>query len=368
MLRYWLFLLGLIGLLVLRLCFFTVDAAEYAYVTHLGRHVATFDGADDVEAGLHFGWPWPVRTVQRIDRRLQSFNLNPMELPTPDPDDKTIDKILTVEACVFWKVADREAVDRFVRRLGGADQARTILGERVTSQLGAAISRMHLDDLISTRKSTHELLSPGKVGPASLALLTFPQASLPVGAALAEVLVEREPLDLTRVDEKVEALRVRMLGDLKASFLKEYGVELVDIRLRRYNYPGAARKAIFDRIKSEREKKRKEYEAEGTTQAKEIATRTEEKVRRLMAEAKAQAEQIKAGADAEAMTIRNRAHASDPAFYEFLKKMEQYQAFLAEGRGTLFLSTRHPMFDLLFGPPRNGLEPAEKKSGKGDGK
>src|SRR5687767_12777903 len=121
-------LLAVAALVVLRLSFYTVDAGDYGYVTLLGKHQSTLDGADGAEAGLHFGWPWPFRSVQRIDRRLQHFDLRPMEVLTPDPDGKSVDKNLAIEACVFWRVTDKASVDRFIRRLGSVEQARGILG------------------------------------------------------------------------------------------------------------------------------------------------------------------------------------------------------------------------------------------------
>src|SRR3954469_14093872 len=84
-------------------CLFTVDQAEYAYVTQFGRPVATLDGATD--AGLHVKLPWPVQSVLRLDRRVQLFDLPPAELLTHDPQGRTIDRTLTVEAYVAWRVA-----------------------------------------------------------------------------------------------------------------------------------------------------------------------------------------------------------------------------------------------------------------------
>src|SRR5436190_1362019 len=106
-----------------RLSLYTVDAGEYAYVTLLGRPIATFDGADSGEAGLHVGWPWPVQSVQRLDRRVQIFDLPATELLTHDPEGKTIDKTLSVEAYVVWKIADRDGVDAFVRTMGTPEKA-----------------------------------------------------------------------------------------------------------------------------------------------------------------------------------------------------------------------------------------------------
>src|SRR5436305_10666804 len=133
-------------LVVTRLSFYSVDAAEYAYVTILGEHVATHDGANPERgAGLHYGWPWPVQSVQRLDRRLQQFDLPATELLTHDPQGKTIDKMLLVEAYVCWRIAGPEAVDLFVRRIGTVERASAILEPRIRSELGAAIGQMRMD-------------------------------------------------------------------------------------------------------------------------------------------------------------------------------------------------------------------------------
>src|SRR5438128_856650 len=97
---------------------FTVDRAEYVYVTQFGQHVATLDGADANDAGLHVKWPWPIQTVTRLDRRLQTFDLPAAELLTHDPRGNTIDKTLTVDGYVCWHIAGKDAVDRFIRSVG----------------------------------------------------------------------------------------------------------------------------------------------------------------------------------------------------------------------------------------------------------
>src|SRR3954470_9671581 len=131
----WLLLLVVLLLVVAAVpaSLFTVDRAELAYVTQFGRRVAVYDGADDSDAGLHLRWPWPVQSVQRLDRRLQVFDLPGTELLTHDREGNTIDKPLTVEAYVCWRIADKQGVDRFIRRVGTPDRAKTILGQRVSS-------------------------------------------------------------------------------------------------------------------------------------------------------------------------------------------------------------------------------------------
>src|SRR5262245_58352729 len=222
---------GPVVLLVLaRMCFFTVDPTEFVYVTHFGQPVAIYDGSlTDTDAGLHVRWPWPVQSVQRLDRRLQVFDLPAAELLTHDPVGKTVDKTITVEAYVCWRIADKEGVDRFIKRVGTPERARDILGQRVSSELGALVGQIRMDDLIVVDEKAGALpAQPGKV------------------------------------EKTLELLRQRLLtgrdtGDgpetdgLRGQARKDYGIELVDIRLRRFNHPASARDAIFERIRKERE-------------------------------------------------------------------------------------------------------------------
>src|SRR6516165_11294925 len=135
---------------LLRVSFFTVDPTEFVYLTQFGRHVATYDGGDaDSDAGLHWRWPWPIQSVQRLDRRLQVFDLPEIELLTRDDKGETIDKTITVDAYVCWRIDGGEGVGQFIRAMGTADRAREILRPRIISRLGAEISNMKMDDLIS---------------------------------------------------------------------------------------------------------------------------------------------------------------------------------------------------------------------------
>src|SRR5436190_2550360 len=283
---------------------YTVDRAEYVYVTQFGQHVVTRDGAS--AGGLHVKLPWPIQSVQRLDSRLQYFDLPETELLTHDASGQTIDKTLTVVAYVCWRIADRDSVDWFIRRVGQPERAKTILGERIRSQLGAAIGRMKMDDLFSTE--------PG------------------------------------RVERNLDDLRQRLLNgpaemdSLQRRAREDYGVDIVDIRLRRTNHPEAVRQAIFARIRSEREKKVAEYRSEGDKLAADITSAAEKKSRDIRSEAKATERRLKGQAEAEADLIRNRAHARDPEFYVFLKKLEEYQKILGDNKTMLLLSSHRELF------------------------
>src|SRR5262249_23864545 len=118
-----------IGVVVLVLwaqsAFYTVDQAEFGYITRFGDPTVIYDGA--TSAGLHVKLPWPIDSVQRVDRRLQVFDLPPTETLTRDRKGRTVDKTIAVDAFVCWRVPDAAAADRFIRTVGTPEQPRRLL-------------------------------------------------------------------------------------------------------------------------------------------------------------------------------------------------------------------------------------------------
>jgi membrane protease subunit HflC len=313
--------LAVVLLVVVGTSFVTVDPTVYVYVTQFGRPVAVYDGGDnDNDAGLHLRWPWPVQSVQRLDRRLQVFELPGIELLTRDRARNTIDKTLTIDAYVCWRISGKEQVDRFIRRVGTPERARAILGQRISSQLAAEVGKLSMDDLVSVQ--------PGQVQ-----------------RKMGEL---RDLLNSPTARAKAEA---------------DYGIRIVDVRLRRFNYPPQVRQAIFDRIRSERDAKAAEYRRQGTTQAAAIRSQAEKSRRIIVADAKAAADQLRGSAVAEGDRIRNQAHRQEREFYKFLKKLEDYARILGGGKTVLYLSTQRELFDLLLSP-NGGATPSRATAGK----
>ena len=298
-------LLPIAIVLWLRSALYSVDYSEFAYVTRFGEPVLTQDGRTD--AGLHLKWPWPVDAVLRIDGRMQAFDLPAVESLTRDATTKTVDKTLAVDAFMTWRIPDAAAADRFIRTVGTAEQAKRILGPRINGRLAAIISTMPLDDLIAVA-------------------------------------------DEAKIDERTERLRVQLLSD-RDRVRTDYGIEIVDLRVRRFSYPEAVRASIAERIRSERARKVADYESEGRKLAADIASAAEKDARNIEAQARAKKQVIEGQADVDADRIRNEAHAKDPEFYTFLQKLKAYQTMLSETRDVLLLSSQHPLFDLLLSPP-----------------
>jgi membrane protease subunit HflC len=311
-----LLLIIVLVLIVFRLSFFTVDATEFVYLTQFGKPVAVYDGNVDSEAGFHWCWPWPVQSVLRLDRRLQFFDLPSRELVTTDAKTKNNQDMLIVEGYACWRI-DSNDVELFVRRLGTPQRAEDILGKRISSQLGDVIQQMSTNDLVNT--------------------------------------------DATVVEATMKRLWQRVTVELQHEVSKKYGVELVDVQLRRFSYSPQVRGAIFDRIRSERNKKAEEFTSLGKKKADDIRTDGDEQKRTILAEARKKEKQLKGEAEYKAALTLYQAYSKDPEFYMFRKKLESLESILGNGKTMLLLSSHRDIFKMLFegpqGPMLNGRPP-----------
>src|SRR5215831_15117064 len=177
----------------LRTALYAVDQAEYVYVTRFGEPVVIHDGA--TAAGLHFKAPWPIDAVQRIDRRMQAFDLPAVEALTSDAETRSVDKTLAVDASVTWRIPDAGAADRFFRTVRTPEQAKKILGPLVNGRLAAVISALTMTDLIDVVDV--QTAAAGVIG-------------LP---AVATASAEFRAVDAKRLDERTERVRRRLSGD-----------------------------------------------------------------------------------------------------------------------------------------------------------
>jgi membrane protease subunit HflC len=314
----------LVIIVLLFLSTFAVDRTEYVYVTQFGRLVQVYDGLN--EAGLHWQWPWPIQTIHRLDRRLQVFDLRGLELLTRDDKGETIDKTITVDAYVCWRIDGSSGVEHFIRTMGTNDRAREILQPRIISRIGAEISNMRIEELISvvTPEEAHRRM---------------------------ERLRDRILGEFDREGAAVDTGR-EPSASLSHQAWEVYGIDLVDIQVKRTSHPPDVREAIFARIRSERAKKVADYQGQGALLASKIKSEAELEARNILTDAKAAEVEIKGKADAEADRIRNLAHSLDVEFYTFLKKLEEYQRILSDNKSVLLLSTHRDLFDLMFKPPK----------------
>jgi membrane protease subunit HflC len=293
-----------------------VDETEFVLVETLGRIVAVYDrvGPPDSDRGLHFKLPWPIATVRRFDRRQQLFDPAGREIFTRDK------KNITVSSYLCWRIADPPAagvplaerpVVKFFRGLGSIGTAEARLEARVRSALEIEFGRVELTDLL--RVATPE---GGPAGESPLAEVA--------SKALAE---------LKRRDGS-ESLSDRL------------GIELVDLRIKRVNLPEGNRMAVYERMRTERERIAERYRSAGLAEKSRIESQARLQSDELLSRAEAEAERTRGRGEAEAIGILNQAHARDPEFYEFQRTLATYVKVLSE-RTTLVLSSGSRLFKLL---------------------
>jgi membrane protease subunit HflC len=178
-----------------------------------------------------------------------------------------------------------------------------------------------------------------------------------VAAALSAAIARRTLDSLASTDPKLwqlDALTGEVLAEVARPARDELGVEVVDVRLRRFNHPLEVRPAVFDLIRSERKQVAAALRAEGEAQYVAITSEADRERDATLARADAEAERIRGRGEAESTRILNEAHARDPAFYEFTRTLETYKALLDE-RATLVLSAASPLLKLLTQGPSESL-------------
>jgi modulator of FtsH protease HflC len=278
-------------------CVVIVDETEYVLVTDFGRISAVYGEAAD-DAGPHVKWPW--QSTRAVDRRQRVFEPPAREVITGDK------RNLEVSCYVVWRVA---APVRFVQAGGSLDAAEARLNERVAAAISDAVGRRQLAALAST----------------DLKVWGLDALSEEIGAAVAR------------------------------GVLDDLGVEVVDVRLRRFNHPVEVRPAVFDLIRSERQQVAAALRAEGEADYQSITSRAERERDTILAQADAEAERLRGQGDAEAARISNEAHARDPKFFEFLRTLDTYRALL-DDKSTVVLSSSSPLLKLLTHGPSDELQ------------
>jgi len=134
--------------------------------------------------------------------------------------------------------------------------------------------------------------------------------------------------------------------ELARALLKEYGIELVDIRIKRINYDAQVRQKVFDRMISERKRAAELLRAEGEGERAQTNGKREKELQRIRSEAYRQAQIIRGKADAEAIKIYAEAYSKDPEFYSFLNTLGSYHATF-DDKSTLVLTTDSEYFKYI---------------------
>ncbi len=230
--------------------------------------------------GLHFKLPF-IQNVLYFDARILDYDARPTEAFTVDK------KAIVLDNYARWRIENPLQFYRTMRTIPGA-QAR--LDDVVYSQLRALVGGYTLTEVVSSQR--------------------------------AKIMEE--------VTQKVAAL------------MKGFGVEVVDVRIKRTDLPAENQRAIFERMRAERERQAKQYRSEGVEESTRIRSDADRQKAVIIAEANKKSEIIRGEGDAEAAQIFANAFGKSPEFYNFQKGLEVLSKSLREN-SRIVLSSDDPI-------------------------
>ncbi len=172
-----------------------------------------------------------------------------------------------------------------------------------------------------------------------------------------ELVYETEELERTEADQVAGKGRDDVEDEiLRGVDLKEYGMELVKVRIKRVNYVASVRETVYDRMISERLRIAMLYDSEAQEEKNRIVGQTKKELDQIEGEMKQKSVEIRGEADAQVIQMTAEAYGRSPEFYEFLKRLEVLKATL--GRDTrLILSTESELLQMLKEPGQSSLTP-----------
>ncbi|MEW6212801.1 MAG: protease modulator HflC [Acidobacteriota bacterium] len=276
--------LSFIALALLSRTAFTVDETEYAIVTEFGKPVRTI-----ASAGLKIKWPW--QSLLTFEKRLMIYNPRPSEFLTKDK------KNIIVDTYVCWRIADP---NRFLQTVSDLTGAQMRLHDTIWSAMAASLGRTEMAAMVST--------NPEEVS----------------------------------VSEMMESVS----NQCRERAMEQYGIEVVDVRIKRLNLPTQNRESVFARMRAERERIARQYRAEGEAEALKIRAEADKEKARILSESYAEAERIRGDGDAQSTKIYASAHSRDPKFYKLVRTLEAYRKVI-DSNTTAILSSDSELLRLL---------------------
>lgn len=180
------------------------------------------------------------------------------------------------------------------------------------------------------------------------------QLAILVNSALRRVLGEVTFTHVVRDQRSDLMARIRELVDKEAG---AYGIEIVDVRIRRADLPEANSQAVYQRMQTERQREAAEFRAQGSQRAQEIRSRADREVTVLIADAQSKSEQIRGEGDGSRNKIFADAFGRDPDFFGFYRSMQAYETGLKPNDTRLLLRPDTSFFK-YFSDPAGQQKPA----------
>jgi len=308
---------GIISLIVIGviavgvfLAAYTVDETEQVIITRFGK----ITGKPKTEPGLYFKIP-AIDQANYFPKNLQEWDGDPGQIPTLD---KTF---IWVDTFARWKIVDPIKFFQAVRDMMSA-QAR--LDDIIDPAVRNNVTENRLIEAV--RNSNREL-DTFEVGGA--------EPTEPTVHASYYVTIGRK-----KITEKI-------LKEAQPK-LVAFGIELVDVKIKRINYVEQVRQSVYKRMIAERNQIAQKFRSEGRGEAQRIMGKKERDLKEIESEAYRTAQEIRGKAEAEAIKLYADAYGVDPEFYSFVKTLEIYKDSL-DANNSLILSTDSEFLKYLKG-------------------
>jgi membrane protease subunit HflC len=265
---------------------FSLDETQIGIILQFGKPVKVLS-----EAGLRWKLPDPIQTKVLFDKRVLVYDPTASEFLTGDK------KNIVVDMYLCWKIIEPLKFLQALRDRGGAELR---LEDIISAEAGAIFGNYPLTTFVSNNEGEMQL------------------------AKIMNLISER-------CDQRAR---------------QQYGIEVIDIKMKRLNFPDENKPSVFARMWAERERIAKKYRSEGQENAAKIKAEANKQKEIILSEAYREAEKIKGEGDAGAMRIYAQAFGKDPDFYKFLRTLQSYEKFLDE-KTTILLPGDMELFELL---------------------
>ena len=287
---------------------YTVEEGMQAVVVQFGRPI----GETVTESGLHIKLPF-VQKVLKFEKRLLYWDGDPNQIPTKGRE------FIWVDTTARWRISDAK---RFLENVASEEGAQSRLNDILDSVVRDQVSSSDLVELVRSASWT-----------------------IPDDDAMKDVPKEQEEkLKLAIARGREEITRTILMEAQKT--IPQYGIELVDVRIKRLDYVESVREKVYERMISERKRIAAQFRSEGEGRSAEILGTMEKELRLIRSTAYRQVQQIQGKADADATKIYGNAYNQNPEFYSFLHTLESYKESV-NPNAVMLLTTKSDFYQYI---------------------
>ena len=304
----------ILALIVMNACYFTLDEGRQALITKFGQ----IQGEPVTKAGLHFKLPI-INDVRYFDKRILTWDGDQEQIPTKDK------KYIWVDSTARWKISNLRKFAETVQSENGARDRLDGILDGVTRD---TISDNNLVEAVRNTNGIFEQIAARKLEV---------QKRKDEQTDVTEAVEEEITGEIERITRGREQLS-NLIIERARKELEPFGIELIDVQLRRIAYEKSVEDKVYERMISERNRIAEKIRSIGKGEQAKITGTLNRDLKEIESIAYRKSQEIRGGAEAKTIVIYAEAIKQDPEYYAFSRTLEAYKNSVSE-RGRLYLST-----------------------------